>query len=198
MLTAVALGLAQGVRHSIEPDHVAAVSVLIREEAKVWRSTWLGAIWGFGHSLSLLAMSVALVAFGAALPDSLDRAFALIVALVLIALGVRSLWWTHAGADRKVRPPRRAVVVGAVHGLAGTSALTATVFAALPSTSARLTYISLFGIGSIVGMASMSGLAGLWLGRVVRPWLMTTLRFAIGGLSIAIGVLTGLDALAPS
>src|SRR5262249_51453652 len=70
----------------------------------------------------------------------------------------------HAGA-----PPvhigtwtlaRRPLIVGAVHGLAGSGALTALVFATLPSTAAQLTYMGLFGLGSTVGMAVLSGVLG--------------------------------------
>jgi hypothetical protein len=196
MLTAVVLGAAQGARHSLDPDHLAAVSVLITDSRTAWRGAWLGAIWGLGHTFSLVVMSVALVAFGAALPDSADRAFTLIVAAVLVALGVRSLRGNEGHEhNRRVRTPLQALVVGAIHGLAGSSALTAVVFAALPTTAARLVYISLFGIGSIVGMAAISGVTGAWLSRVRRPWLTTTLRLLIGGCSIAIGVLTALEAL---
>jgi hypothetical protein len=56
---------AQGARHSFEPDHIAAVSVLIGDSRSAWRSAWLGAIWGIGHTVSLVAMCVAVVGFGA-------------------------------------------------------------------------------------------------------------------------------------
>jgi len=75
-----------------------------------------------------------------------------------------------------------------IHGLAGSSALTALVFAALPTTTTRLVYITPFGLGSIVGMAAVSGVAGLWLQRIERLRLMTFLRVVIGLLSISIGV----------
>jgi hypothetical protein len=69
------------------------------------------------------------------------------------------------------------------------------VYATLPSSSARLVYITLFGFGSIAGMALASGSAGLWLQRVQRPGLMTGLRIVIGATSIAIGVKTAAEVL---
>lgn len=95
MIAPVILGLAQGARHSLEPDHVATVSVLVGDSRSVWRSAWLGAIWGVGYTASLLAMCISLVAFGAVLPPEADRVFALIVALILVALGVGALWQTQ-------------------------------------------------------------------------------------------------------
>ena len=53
-----------------------------------------------------------------------------------------------------------------MHGLAGSGALTALVLATLPSTAARLSYMALFGLGSTLGMAAMSGLLGWPLARV--------------------------------
>jgi high-affinity nickel-transport protein len=195
MLSAIVLGIAQGARHSFEPDHLAAVSVLIGESRSIRRSAWLGAIWELGHTISLIGMSIALLGFGAVLPTTADRIFTLSVALILVVLGVRSLLHTrHHPSTRPVRSPLQALIVGMVHGLAGSSALTAMVFVALPTPASRLIYIALFGLGSVVGMAAVSGAAGAWLQRIERPWLMTTLRFVIGLSSIAIGVMTALDA----
>ncbi|MBC8070749.1 MAG: HupE/UreJ family protein [Deltaproteobacteria bacterium] len=196
MLTAIVLGIAEGARHSLEPDHLAAVSVLIGDSRSARKSAWFGAVWGLGHTLSLIAMSIMLVGFETALPDAADRVFTLIVAAILIVLGLRSLWTTpHQHSGQKVRSPLQALLVGMVHGLAGSSALTAMVFATLPSSSARLIFIIVFGLGSIVGMAAVSGAAGAWLQRVERPWLMTALRIVIGTASIAIGVMTAVDAI---
>jgi hypothetical protein len=51
----------------------------------------------------------------------------------------------------------RSLVVGLIHGLAGSGALTARVVADLPTAPARLAYIAVFGVGSIVGMALLTG-----------------------------------------
>lgn len=196
MLTAIVLGLAHGARHSIEPDHLAAVSVLAGDGRSSRRGAWLGAMWGFGHTLALVAMGLAVVGFGAALPPAADRVFDLLMAAILIGLGARSILQVrHHDVQQPVRRPLQALAIGAVHGLAGSGALTALVFAALPSTLSRLLYITLFGIGSIAGMAVISGAAGVWLHRIQRPWLMSSLRIAIGVGSIAIGGVTAFRSL---
>jgi len=154
LLAPFVLGIAQGAQHSLEPDHLAAVSSLLGDGRSARRGAWLGAIWGIGHTVSLLAMCIVVVELGAVLPPEADRAFALMVAALLIALGARSLWHTrHDPARRAIRGAGQALAIGAVHGLAGSSALVAMVFATLPSTGARLIYIALFGVGSIAGMA---------------------------------------------
>ena len=59
---------------------------------------------------------------------------------------------THAG--------RRPFVVGFVHGLAGSAALTLVVLATIPSPALGLVYVAVFGVGSIAGMATVSALLG--------------------------------------
>lgn len=200
MLTAIALGVAQGARHSLEPDHLAAVSVLVRETRSLRRSAWLGAIWGIGHTLALVAVGAALAGFGAALPPAADRGFELVVAAMLIVLGIRSIvhvdHHTHAASPRATRSPLQALIIGTIHGMAGSGTLTAFVFAALPTATARILYMSLFGLGSIAGMAIVSGATGAGLDRLDRPSVMRVLAFVIGTCSIAIGMVTGLHALA--
>jgi hypothetical protein len=95
---------------------------------------------------------------------------------------------------RAVAPPatpavrRRSLVVGIVHGLAGSGAVTALVLANLPSTSARLGYIALFGLGSIVGMALLSSLAGWPLERLQRARRLQLVSAAAGLVAATLGI----------
>jgi len=79
--------------------------------------------------------------------------------------------------------------VGAVHGLAGSGALVALATAGLPTVSARVAFIGLFGFGSIAAMSAISGLAGWPLARVARrPAAARVLLTVAGTTSIALGV----------
>jgi ABC-type nickel/cobalt efflux system permease component RcnA len=53
------------------------------------------------------------------------------------------------------------VLVGTIHGLAGSGALTLLVLTQIKSTVVGLFYLGIFGVGSIAGMLLMSGLIGL-------------------------------------
>jgi high-affinity nickel-transport protein len=53
------------------------------------------------------------------------------------------------------------ILIGAMHGLAGSGALTLLVLAQVKSTWQGLLYLAVFGVGSIAGMLLMSGLIGL-------------------------------------
>jgi len=52
------------------------------------------------------------------------------------------------------------VLIGTVHGLAGSGALTLLVLTQITSTAIGLLYLAVFGIGSMAGMLLMSGLIG--------------------------------------
>jgi sulfite exporter TauE/SafE len=69
---------------------------------------------------------------------------------------------THSHHSHNVsRAGWKPVLVGMVHGLAGSGALTLLVLAQINSPWLGLLYVLTFGLGSIVGMLLMSGLIGL-------------------------------------
>jgi len=79
----------------------------------------------------------------------------------------------------------RALVVGLVHGLAGSAALFLLTLQAVPSPGLGLAYIALFGAGSIAGMALLAAVIMVPL-RAASP-VLTRLQ---GGLEAAVGVAT--------
>jgi len=101
----------------------------------------------------------------------------------------------HAGPPAHLHVARRTLalrplVVGIVHGLAGSGALTALVLARLPSAHLRFVYMALFSVGSIVGMCVLSGLAGWPLARIARnPRAARLLLGTVGAASAALGII---------
>ena len=217
LLTGSALGSLLGMRHALEPDHLTAVSTLVTGERSSVRAAMLGATWGLGHTLSLVAVGAVLVVLRAEMPARVADLFELFVAIMLVGLGIRAivvavrqgrvgpahthqhgpLVHNHAGARPHVHLghwtlARRPLLVGAVHGLAGSGALTALVLATLTSTAQRLTYMALFGFGSTVGMAILSGLLGWPLAKIGANRAMTrALSIAVGCVSIGLGLFWG-------
>ena len=210
-LVGVLLGLAVGLRHAFEPDHLTAVATLATEARGARRGALVGAMWGVGHTLSLVIVGIVLLAIGAALPVRVGAWFELGVCAMLVILGVRAVvrakrlgpigvvhahahgarTHEHAGAHPHLHLGRstfalRPLAVGLVHGLAGSGALTALVFAELPSTSERLAYITLFGIGSVAGMAAASALVGVSLRAVERS------RRAIASIAGVVSIVLGI------
>jgi hypothetical protein len=93
--------------------------------------------------------------------------------------------------DAKQRA-RRPLMIGLVHGLAGSGALTALALANMPSLGSGLAYIAFFGFGSVLGMAALSGLVGAPLARfTTRSPVQVAALAATGALSFAVGIAWG-------
>ena len=217
LIASSGFGSLLGMRHALEPDHLAAVSTLVSGERGSYKAALLGACWGLGHTCALVVVGAVLVVLRAEMPARVSDLFELGVALMLVGLGLRAIYLAarqgpagpphvhhhgdivhrHAGTPAHVHIghwtlARRPLLVGAVHGLAGSGALTALVLATLPSTLARLTYMALFGLGSTLGMAALSGLFGWPLARLGQHrTLARGVSFAVGGLSTVLGVVWG-------
>lgn len=220
LVTSSGLGSLLGMRHALEPDHLAAVSTLVMahgDHASGRKAALLGVCWGLGHTLALVAVGAALVVLRARMPASVSDLFEFIVALMLIGLGLRAIYvaarqgptgpihvhhhghrvHVHGGAPAHIHIgawtlARRPLLVGAVHGVAGSGALTALVLTTLPSTAARFTYMMLFGLGSTLGMAALSGLLGWPLARAGQHRLVARgVSLAVGCASTALGIFWG-------
>jgi hypothetical protein len=212
--TTSGLGSLLGMRHALEPDHLAAVSTLVTGERNSYKAALLGMCWGLGHTSALVAVGTVLVVMRRQMPVRVSDAFELCVSVMLVGLGVRAMYLaarqgpagpthahqhghvshTHQGAPAHIHIgawtlARRPLLVGAVHGLAGSGALTALVLTTLPTTAARLTYMAVFGLGSTLGMAALSGLLGWPLARVGSHQMVArVLSLAVGSTSTALGI----------
>src|SRR5207247_8475606 len=92
LMTSSGLGSLLGMRHALEPDHLAAVSTLVTGERSSYKAALLGACWGVGHTMSLVAVGTGLVLLRAEMPARLADLFELFVALMLVGLGLRAIY----------------------------------------------------------------------------------------------------------
>jgi sulfite exporter TauE/SafE len=221
MLATLGLGFILGLRHATEADHLAAVSTIVSERRSIWQSAGVGILWGIGHTASLLVAGVFVVGLGVAIPDRLANILELLVALMIVLLGMRllhahihshrhggkphihmhfhddahahSLATTHTAEHEYHLSGWRPVLVGVVHGLAGSAALTLLVLSTVVrngSALAGLAYLAVFGIGSIGGMLLMSCLISLPFSLGLRFFQRTLLplRLLTGVFSTTFGV----------
>lgn len=82
-----ALGLILGMRHATDADHVVAVTAILSRERRIGAAARIGAVWGLGHTLTLMAVGAAIIILKIAIPARLGLAMEFAVALALIALG---------------------------------------------------------------------------------------------------------------
>jgi len=194
-------GLAQGVRHALEPDHLAAMSTLVAERRTARSAASYAAAWGIGHAFVLLLVGGVLLAVRAQMPAGVARLCELGVAVMLVLLGARALRLAvvarsaeprHASGVHVARLP---LLVGSIHGLAGSGALTALVLTRIGSPLVSLVYIALYGGGAALGMATLAGLAGAPMARLARARRgMPVLLATTGALSMCLGVAWGWSA----
>jgi ABC-type nickel/cobalt efflux system permease component RcnA len=223
------LGLVFGLKHATEVDHVVAVSTIVSEHRNVWRSALVGALWGIGHTASLVIVGVLVLVFRVAIPLPVANWLEFGVALMIITLGVLAVvrvlrrrqdvhlhrhshdglshvhihFHEHGTEHGAVPSPAaktshshamsqlglKPLLLGAMHGLAGSAALTLLVLTQIQSVSLGLLYLGVFGVGSTFGMLLMSGLIGLPF--ALSGHRLTSFNYglqtAAGGLSIAFG-----------
>lgn len=91
ILPLILLGFALGLKHSLDVDHLAAVTAILPGRTGKWRAALVGAWWGVGHSLALLALGGAIIAFDVAFPPAASLALEFAVGGMLVFLGLRLL-----------------------------------------------------------------------------------------------------------
>jgi len=229
---ALGLGFALGLKHATEADHLVAVTTIVSEQRSVWRSGLVGALWGVGHTASLLVAGLLVIVLGLAIPNPVAGILEFAVALMIIFLGSRILYLTlrhrehvhvhthsHEGhahihfhfhddryahkisnqaKDNAEHHPRRMsgwrpLIVGMVHGLAGSAVLTLLVLTEVVRDGSRfrgMAYLLFFGVGSIGGMLLMSTLISLPIILTARRFerIETPMRLVVSISSIAFGI----------
>ena len=160
----------------------------------------LGALWGVGHTLTLFMAGLAVLLLGISIPAKLALSLEFGVGIMLVVLGLSVIrgirknrfidsffgmfaakhMHPHAHGNKiHVHPhshdeehthSHKSIIVGMIHGLAGSGALMLVLLPTVDSVMNGLVYIVLFGIGSIVGMLAISTVIGL-------PFVFTAKRF---------------------
>ncbi len=218
--SALAFGFVIGLKHAMEADHLAAVSTIVSEQKSLVSASLVGGLWGVGHTISLLVAGLAVILFHIEIGTRMEMALEFGVALMLIALGVNAIrklrrgsrihFHAHRHGERVHFHPHvhdgspdvdpdthhgsmlgtRPLLVGMMHGLAGSAALMLLVLSTIKSPLVGLAYIVVFGLGSIGGMMAMSVLVGLPLRFTARRFARVNLmlRGLAGLASLSFGV----------
>jgi hypothetical protein len=243
MITPVAiilLGFLLGMRHATDPDHVVAVTTIVSRERTLLHAALIGALWGLGHTITILAVGSAIILFKVTIPARIGLGMELCVGLMLILLGILNLagilrratewiairrlgsgahshflmgrwmvhthdedgepifmdsmsivgwtprWWKNLGLFHILRP----LVVGVVHGLAGSAAVALLVLATINNSSWAVGYLLIFGLGTVAGMMLITAVIALPFAYSVKHFanLNRGLAMASGLVSVAFGL----------
>lgn len=210
--TAVLFGFLLGVKHAMDADHVVAVTTIVSRSRGILRSAMVGLSWGIGHTVTLFVVGFGVLVFKLTIPDRLALSMEFAVGVMLILLGIPLIkrlaqrthghWHQHGdkrhfhGHAHDKAPShdhqhiRRSLLMGMVHGLAGSGALTILVLSTMSSVAQGLIFLLVFGIGSILGMLLFSGLIGLPFKFTAR--LSLRLNWWFQGVAGIISIVLGL------
>ncbi len=174
---ALSMGFVLGVRHAADADHVAAVATLLRREQGLAGAARVGALWGVGHASVIVAAGAVMTFAGVRISERFAVVAELFVCAMLVVLGAVGLHRArrvephthdaHGSHEHGGRSSLGALGVGAVHGLAG-SAGAALLAAGASQSVGPIAFLSLFGAGTIVGMAVTTMALSVPLGRAAK------------------------------
>jgi len=186
LLVAVLLGL----RHAIDPDHIAAITTLVAtgQDHARRQAAALGAWWGLGHAVTLVTFGVPILLFEAYLPESVQRGAETAVAALIVYLAVRLLVrhrHRHEHGRHQVRNPFAAFGIGLVHGLGGSAGVGVLLLAAIPSTT--LAVASLVVLAVFTGVSMTMVTTGFGATLAARQGTITAAAPVLGLLSLAFG-----------
>ena len=186
------LGFGLGLLHALDADHIMAVSSLASSninDKRNWSVRGLMAFcsrWAVGHGATLIALAALLIFARIELPLAVSVYAEKAIGLLLIGLGLYILWTlsqqkitlkfhshddithVHLAHSDQTQHNHQPIMVGVVHGLAGS----APILALLPATSnanpwVGLSYAALFSGGVLIAMVVF----GLCLGKL-QNWIM--------------------------
>lgn len=187
-LAPILLGALLGLRHATDADHVVAVTTIVARERSLLRAARVGAVWGVGHTITLFLLGGAIIAFRLVIPPRIGLGLEFGVAIMLIGLGFSNL---RRETEEKPLTLARPLLVGVVHGLAGSAAVALLVLATIRETLAAAAYLLMFGAGTVLGMmivTVMLAAPALYATSHVTQ-MRSGVRLAAGALSIVFGVL---------
>ena len=241
LLALAGFGFVLGMRHATDADHVIAVTTILSRTRRFAHSTLVGALWGLGHTITVMAVGILIIVFGVVIPPAAGLAMELAVAAMLILLGVLNLTGVMRRVTERMTPPAplhghshehlhahgedgphphehahlhghgsdaalaglrdlrdtvgwyqlgRPIVVGLVHGLAGSAAVALLVLATIRDPSLALVYLVIFCAGVAAGMALLTTVIGLpfLVSRARSERINRWLTVGTGVLSIAFGL----------
>ena len=215
-------GFVIGLFHAFEPDHVVAVATQNLKSTQknslsffrqigsgAIKSSILGALWGAGHTSSLVLVSLLIFVFSMSIPNEMFSNFEFGVGVMLVILGIftylnkrligekhihththDSVVHAHPHVHDTVHSHgHKSYIIGCIHGLAGSGSLVVLALSTLHNLQTILSFILVFGIGSIVGMMLVSSAIGLPFSLTLySERINKILRYSVGSISIIIGI----------
>ncbi len=203
-------GLTLGSLHAFDADHVTAVSVFVSHNPQPRRAMMFGVRWALGHTATLFVFGLLAISLKLVVTPFMQMMAEIGVGLMLIVIGAWGInnlvrqqrihthrhihdgvehVHFHSHAERSDHHHEHSIfMIGAAHGFAGTAAVLVvipiTVVSSLVSASL---YILLFGVGTMIAMATFASLLGSVACAVKRTNALLWIQGVAGAASIGVG-----------
>ena len=203
VLVVVLVATLLGLRHATDPDHIAAVTTLVASgrDRAARSAARLGAWWGLGHAVTLVAFGLPILLAERYLPERAQQGAETAVAALIVFLAIRLLLrWRHGvfstvpggsgGDDHRhgVRTPLGAFGIGLVHGMGGSAGVGVLLLAAIPDQTVSIGALLVLALFTAVSMTLVTTGFGatLTIPSVARS--VSGVAPALGVASLAFGV----------
>ncbi|MBS4178964.1 sulfite exporter TauE/SafE family protein [Lederbergia citrea] len=185
LLSILFLGFVLGIKHAIEPDHVIAVSTIASQSKKLSRASLAGVFWGIGHTATLFIVGIILILMKDEIPLKWELSLEFIVGIMLVYLGITTIIsfknihrhkhdevphhylhshkhsGQHEHQHKKKVSYTKSLLIGLVHGLAGSGAMVLLTMSTVKTVWEGAIYIVVFGMGTVVGMLFFTTIIGI-------------------------------------
>ncbi len=202
MTILIILAIVIGIRHAFEPDHVAAVLTVSTQSNSLSATATQGALWGVGHTITLVLFSMMLIGLQIEISDSVFITFEFIVGIILILMGIDVLKklklqydsgesiksHTKYVKNNKTRLSLKIMGVGLLHGAAGSGVIIALITTSIESIYLKFAYIAIFSLGLIFCMSLLSILMSIPLHIQFKLVHLRYIKAAAGTLAILVGM----------
>ena len=216
-LALLALVFTLGMKHGLDPDHLAAIDGLTRFNAasnKPRLSRWSGLLFSLGHGAVVMAVAVLVGIFAQRwnIPAWVEDLGAWISIIFLLALGTVNLVAVFKTAPDQVvkmvglkgrwlgklsqaSHPLLIACVGALFALSFDTLSQTALFSLTASSMAGWMFSVTLGMVFMLGMIATDGINGLWISRLLcradeRALIASrVMGLAVGGLSILVGLI---------
>lgn len=218
LLLVVLVALLLGLRHAVDPDHIAAMTTLIAggRERAARAAGMLGLAWGLGHGTTLFLFGLPIVLFSAYLPEHLQQSAETLIGLIIVYLAVRLIvrWrqgklhlheHTHhddvshahvhshveTSAHEHVHKPRSALGaygIGLMHGMGGSAGVSILIVASIESTALAVLSLVILAVFTAVSMTMVTTGYGFTLSSRPVRSTFNVMAPVLGVLSLSFGV----------
>lgn len=184
MLTPILIGLS----HSVESDHVIAVSNLIDVRHGFFKEALRGASWGLGHTVSVMVSACILLFIKNSVEFSSEFSLELLVGIMMVVIGVIRLFSIAAKKHVHPHPENKYVFfnVGIIHGLAGSGTIAILLTSQFTTLYEQTQFLFLFGLGTIIGMGIIA--AFFTRLRFLKPAYLVAFSYIIASVSVLYGI----------